>query len=114
MLKKVQFILPAPLISIIFPYQHTTKVTQCSAEAKCAFGFKLKSQLILPFSLFLLLFMGPNCTVLTNFYLYLQYFQQKVFNFGKINGSQIDPTSTSYIQLNKIVLIFFGQTPKFF
>ena len=33
-LKKVQFILPAPLISIIFPYQHITQVTQCSAEAK--------------------------------------------------------------------------------
>ena len=27
----------------------------------------------------------------TNFYLYLQYFQQKNFNFNKISGSQIDP-----------------------
>ena len=30
----VQFSLLAPLISIIFPYQPITKVTQCSAEAK--------------------------------------------------------------------------------
>ena len=47
------------------------------------------------FSLFLLLFMGStelfgtihgsHCTISTNFYLYLQYFQQKVFNFSKIS-----------------------------
>ena len=29
-------------------------------------------------------------TILANFYLYLQYFQQKVFSFRKISGSQID------------------------
>ena len=29
-------------------------------------------------------------TISTNFYLYLQYFQQKVFNFNKINKSPID------------------------
>ena len=29
-------------------------------------------------------------TISTNFYLYLQYFQQKVFNFSKIRRSQID------------------------
>ena len=49
------------------------------------FGFKLKSQLILLFSLFLLLFMSfitlfgtihrSHCIISTNFYLYLQYFQ---------------------------------------
>ena len=49
---------------------------------KCTFGSNLKSQLILLFSLFLLLFMSPitlfgtihepNCTISTNFYLYLQ------------------------------------------
>ena len=33
---------------------------------------------------------GSNCTILTNFYIYLQYFQQKVFNFSKINESQTD------------------------
>ena len=27
-------------------------------------------------------------TILANFYLYLQYFQQKIFNFYKINRSQ--------------------------
>ena len=26
----------------------------------------------------------PHCTISVNFYLYLQYFQQKVFNFSKI------------------------------
>ena len=30
------------------------------------------------------------CTILANFYLYLQYFQQKVFNFGKISRFQKD------------------------
>ena len=45
---------------------------------------------------FLLLFMGPNVlfvtihkshyTISVNFYLYLQYFQQKVFSFNKISG----------------------------
>ena len=29
-------------------------------------------------------------TILANYYLYLQYFQQKVFNFGKISKSQTD------------------------
>ena len=58
-------------------------------------------QLILLFNLFLLLFIIPttlfgtihryHCTISTNIYLYLQYFQQKVFNFNKISGSQIDP-----------------------
>ena len=57
-------------------------------------------QLILLFSLFLILFMslialfdtihGSHYTISTNFYLYLQYFQQKVFSFNKINESQID------------------------
>ena len=32
-----------------------------------------------------------HCTISANFYFYLQYFQQKVFNFNKINRSQIDP-----------------------
>ena len=62
---------------------------------------KLKSQLILLFSLFLLLFISsivifgtihePHCTISVNFYLYLQYFQQKVFSFSKTNESQKDP-----------------------
>ena len=26
-----------------------------------------------------------------NFYIYLQYFQQKIFSFNKISGSQTDP-----------------------
>ena len=29
-----------------------------------------------------------HCTISANFYLYLQYFQQKVFNFSKISGFQ--------------------------
>ena len=32
-----------------------------------------------------------HCTISANFYLYLQYFQQKVFSFSKINGSQTHP-----------------------
>ena len=48
----------------------------------------------------LLLFIGPivlfgtiyesHCTILTNIYLNIQYFQQKVFSFSKISGSQTD------------------------
>ena len=30
-------------------------------------------------------------TISINFYIYLQYIQQKFFNFNKINRSQIDP-----------------------
>ena len=33
---------------------------------------------------------GSHCIISANFYLYLQYFQQKIFNFSKISGSQID------------------------
>ena len=31
---------------------------------------------------------GSHYTISANFYIYLKYFQQKVFNFNKINGSQ--------------------------
>ena len=64
---------------------------------------KLKNQLILIFSLFLLLFMGATaffgiihrsyCTISANFYFYLQYLQQKIFSFNKISRSQTDPNS---------------------
>ena len=33
---------------------------------------------------------GSYCTISANFYFYLQYFRQKVFNFGKISESQTD------------------------
>ena len=62
-------------------------------EIQCVFGFNLKSHLILLFNLFLLLFMSPialfgiihesYCTISTNFYLYLQYFQKKCFQFQR-------------------------------
>ena len=68
-------------------------------DEKYAPNSKLKSQFILLFSLFFLLFTNSivlfdiihkfYCTISTNFYLYLQYFQQKVFNFHKISGLQI-------------------------
>ena len=34
---------------------------------------------------------GHHCTISDNFYLYLQYFQQKVFNFSKISEFQTVP-----------------------
>ena len=53
------------------------------------------------YSAYLLLFMGLialfdtihrfHCIISINFYLYLQYFQQKIFSFSKIRGSQTDP-----------------------
>ena len=33
---------------------------------------------------------GSHCTISVNFYIYLQYFQQKNFSFNKISGSQMD------------------------
>ena len=33
---------------------------------------------------------GWTALVSANFYLYLKYFQQKVFNFNRISGSQMD------------------------
>ena len=72
-------------------------------EIQRVFGSNLKSQLIFLFSLFLLLFMSltalfgtihkSHCTISNNFYLYLQYFQQKIFIFSKISESQTDPYS---------------------
>ena len=77
------------------------------------FSWVLKNQHILLFNLFLLLFMGSTVlfstirgshyTISTNFYFYLQYFQQKVFSFSKISKSQTDPKNKSLSkQLNKI------------
>ena len=72
-------------------------------NSKCPFDKDYFCQLILLFRLFLLLFMGPtaffctihefHCTISVNFYLYLQYFQQKVFNFSKKSGSQTNSKS---------------------
>ena len=55
---------------------------------------KLKSQLILLFMGLTVLFgtiHESQCIILTNFYLYLQYFQQNVFCFNEISGFQTDP-----------------------
>ena len=35
----------------------------------------------------------PYYFISTNIYFYLQYFQQKIFNFNKINESQTDSKS---------------------
>ena len=58
----------------------------------CLFGINYFCQLILSFNLFLLLFMDltilfntihlSHYTILANFYFYLQYCQQKKFNFN--------------------------------
>ena len=55
-------------------------------QTKCAFGWRWKIKIISLFSLFLLLFIGltalfgtihgSHYTISTNFYFYLQYFQQ--------------------------------------
>ena len=44
-----------------------------------------------------------HCTISSNFYIYLQYFQQKIFNFSKISGSQTDP---KYFDSKKFDTIF--------
>ena len=43
-----------------------------------------------PFALYGIIH-GSHGTILTNFYLYQQYFRQKVLNFNKISESQMDP-----------------------
>ena len=83
----------ADLLALLF--------TREEISSTCAFGSKIKSQLILLFSLFLLLFMGlialfgtiygSHYTISANSSLYLRYFQQKVFSFSKISESQTDP-----------------------
>ena len=40
------------------------------------------------------IFYVSYCTISANFYLYLQYFLQKVFSFSKITKSQTDPKIT--------------------
>ena len=75
------------------------------------FDFSLKSQFILLFSLFLLLFMslialfdtihGYHCTISTNFYLYLEYFQQKASSFSKISDSKQNLTSSIWPKLHQ-------------
>ena len=67
-----------------FPKQIQFSPKKPNKMSKCVFGSKLKRQLILLFSLFLLLFMSPTAlfgaihgshyTISANFYLYLQYF----------------------------------------
>ena len=53
---------------------------------------------------------GPYCTISTNFYLYLQDFQQKVFSFYKISISLINPKCAFGIGLKRqfffLILLF--------
>ena len=82
------------------------------------------AKIILLFSLFLLLFIGPialfntihesHCIILVKFFLYLQYFQQKVFSFSKISGSQTNPwgkfawTSTNSLGSTSYILFLYS------
>ena len=66
---------------------------------QCLFGM-INFVNLFYYNLFLLLFISFTvlfdtihrfyCTILVNFYLYLKYFQQKVFSFNKISGFQTD------------------------
>ena len=75
-------------------------------------------QLILLFSLFLLQLVdltvlfgtihGSHCIIWANFYLYLQYFQQKIFSFSKISKSSMffnEFMSTAYFILLLLLLL---------
>ena len=65
--------------------------------------------------LFLLLFMGlialfgtiygSYCTISANFY--LQYFQQKIFSFSKINGSQTECENYCVHSIIQIIIQVF-------
>ena len=67
----------------------------CNDDIKCAYGMDE----ICPTALFGTIH-ESQCTILVNFYLYLQYFQQNVFSFNKINGFQTDPKNKHYLILN--------------
>ena len=79
-------------IQFLLPLLHL----YCS-ETEFVFGKNYFCQLILLFNLFLLLYIGlivlfnstygSYCTISTNSYLYLSYFQQKNFSFNKISRS---------------------------
>ena len=51
------------------------------------------------------------CTISANFYLYLQYFQQKNFSFSKISKSQSEPKcvfgKNYFCQLILLFILFF-------
>ena len=47
--------------------------------------------LFMRLTVFFCIIYGSHYTILTNFYLYLQYFFQKIFSFSKITRFQIDP-----------------------
>ena len=48
-----------------------------------------------------------HCTISANFYLYLQHFQQKVFNFSKIIEFQTDPTFGDFFFLSLSLFTMF-------
>ena len=87
-------------LNFTFIYSIFSKISRSQTDLKYAFGMDYFCQLTLLFSLFLLLLMGLtalfriihwfHCIISTNFYLYLQHFQQKNFNFSKLSGSQTD------------------------
>ena len=59
-----------------------------------------------------------HCTISANFYLYLQHFQQKNFNFSKINRSQTDTMLeldfVSIYDLFSLLLNFFWKCAKIY
>ena len=46
-----------------------------------------------------------HCTISVNFYFYLQYFQQKVFSFNKISGSQTNMMEKKMKRTKKMMKI---------
>ena len=95
-----------PLFLVVFMLVnvHVGLSYLCGKKKRGVHAFLFKyyfCQLILLFSLFLLLFMSltiffgtiyeSHYTISTKFYFYLQYFMQKNFNFSKINRFQMHP-----------------------
>ena len=119
--KKKKKVLVSPVNSIQDPLKNVGRTKRAWLAAiqtytKWVFGKKYFCQFILLFSLFLLLFIGSiilfgtiygfHCTILVNFYLYLQYFQQKVFNFSKISKSQTDLVCIWLCLKSQLILLF--------
>ena len=97
--KNLKYIITSKPCGAYLPPTHFVIIKKF-IQILCLFSKYYFCHLILLFSLFLLLFMsftvlfdviyGSHYTILANFCLYLQYFQQKILSFSKISEFSTD------------------------
>ena len=103
-----------PVAHLVVTYKEPQHPTPSDLVSICKYYFY---QFILLFSLFFVLFMGPtalfgiihvyNYVISANFFLYLRYFQQKLFSFIKISEFQTYPKVTK--EVISLFLFQWGQ-----